>query len=93
MINLLTEHATNERLDELVLQNAEYNTIREKICSVMEELEKLDSSIEIQRLIDKYDTISHEAAALYASFAYKQGLKDMFNLFMSLQDKKEETEK
>lgn len=90
MINLLTEHATNERLDELILQNAEYNTSREKIDFIMKELEKIDSSKGMQKIIDRYDSATHEAAALYASFAYQQGLKDMFNLFMSLQDKKED---
>ena len=55
----------------------------------MEELEKVDSSRAIQKLIDKYDSVTHEAAALYANYAYKQGLRDMFNLFMSLLDKRE----
>lgn len=44
----------------------------------------------MKKVIDRYDSATHEAAARYASFAYKQGLKDMFNLFMSLQDKKEQ---
>ena len=88
VINILAEYATNERLDKQVLQNIEYVAIRGKINSIMEELEKIDSSREIQKIIDKYDSVTHEAAALYASFAYKQGLKDMFNLFMSLQGKK-----
>lgn len=90
VINILTEYATNERLDNLVLQNTEYVTIREKINYIMGELEKLDSSRGIQKIIDRYDSATHEAAALYASLAYKQGLKDMFNLFMSLQNKKED---
>lgn len=92
MINLLTEYATNERLDSLVLQNTEYVSIRKKTTSIMEELEKLDSSKEIQKLIDRYDSATYEAAALYANFAYKQGLKDMFNLVISLKDKKEDIE-
>lgn len=89
MIDLLTEYATNERLDNLVLQDVRYTTIRQKASSLMEELEKVDSSRAIQKLIDKYDSVTHEAAALYANYAYKQGLRDMFNLFMSLLDKRE----
>lgn len=92
MINILTEYAMNERLDKIVLQDTLYIKTKEKADLLLNELEKIYSSKEAHKLLDNYDSTVHEAAALYASFAYKQGLKDMFNLFMSLQDKKEDLE-
>ncbi len=89
MINLLTEHAMSERLDKLILQNAKYLEIREKVHLLLEELEKIDSSTSMRNIIDRYDSAVHEESALYAYFTYQQGLKDMFNLIMSLQNKGE----
>ncbi len=89
MINLLTEHAMSERLDNLILQNTKYIEIREKVHLLLDELEKIDSTKSLQNTIDKYDSAVHEESALYAFFTYQQGLKDMFNLIMSLQNKEE----
>ena len=92
MINLLTENALNERLDKLILQNTKYIEIREKVHSLLDELERIDSSKSVQSTIDKYDSAVHEESALYAYFTYQQGLKDMFNLIMSLQNRDENIE-
>lgn len=92
MINLLTENALNERLDKLILQNTKYIKIREKVHSLLDELEKIDSSKSLQSTIDRYDSAVHEESALYAYFTYQQGLKDMFNLIMSLQNRGESIE-
>ena len=92
MINLLTEHAMSERLDNLILQNTKYIEIREKVHLLLEELEKIDSSKSVQSTIDKYDSAVHEESALYAYFTYQQGLKGMFNLIMSLQNRGESIE-
>lgn len=92
IFDILTDCATNERLDKIVLQDTAYIKIKEKADLLLEELEKTNSSEEAHKLLDSYDSTTHEAAALYASFAYQQGAKDIFNLFMSLQDKKEQIE-
>ena len=86
MINLLTEHAMGERLDNLILQNTKYVEIREKVHSLLEEIESIDSTKSMRSTIDRYDSAVHEESALYAYFTYQQGLKDMFNLIMSLQN-------
>lgn len=92
VLDILTEYATNERLDKIILQDAGYIKIKEKADSLLNELEKINSSEEAQKLLSSYDSTTHEAAAFYACFAYKQGAKDIFNLFMSLQNIKEETD-
>lgn len=88
IFNILTEHATNERLDKIVLEDDVYIKTKEKADLLLEELEKINSTQEAHKLLDSYDSIVHEAAAIYACIAYKQGAKDMFNLFMALQNKK-----
>ena len=93
MIHLLTEHAMSERLDKLILQNTKYIEIREKVHSLLEELERIDSSKSMRSTIDRYDSAVHEESALYAYITYQQGLKDMFNLIMSLQNRGESIEK
>lgn len=92
IFNILTEYATNERLDKIVLQDTIYIKTKEKADLLLDELEKINSSKEAHKLLDNYDSTVHEVSALYASFAYRQGAKDIFNLFMSLQDKKEQIE-
>ncbi len=92
IINLLTENAMSERLDKLILHNTKYIEISEKVHSLLEELEKIDSSKSVQSTIDRYDSAVHEESALYAYFTYQQGLKDMFNLIMSLQNRGESIE-
>ena len=90
MIDLLAEHSTNERLDQIALKNPEYIAAREKADFLLQELEETNPSKEVQKAINKYDSAIHATSALYANLAYKQGLKDMFNLIMSLLDKREE---
>lgn len=90
ILNILTEYATNERLDKIILQDTVYIKTKEKADLLLDELERLNSSKEAHKLLDNYDSTVYEVAALYAGFAYQQGLKDMFNLFMSLQDREEQ---
>ena len=92
MIDLLAQYATNERLDKIAFENPEYIAAREKTDFLLQELEEINSSKEAQKAINNYDSAAHAAAALYANIAYKQALKDMFNLIMSLLDKREETQ-
>ncbi len=93
MIDLLAEHATNERLDKIAFKNPEYITAREKTDFLLQELEETIPSKEVQKAINEYDSAIHATSALYANLAYRQGLKDMFNLIMSLLDKREDIEK
>lgn len=92
VIDLLTACATNERIDKLISQNAEYVAAGKKTLVSLEELNKLGLSKEAQNTLDKYDAAQHEEQALYAKFAYQQGLKDMYNLMFSLHNSGEAIE-
>lgn len=89
MINLLTEYSTNERISEFIMNNEEYKAAfkREE-----EQYSKFDKTLtdEQKELLNSFTAASAESEALSLKFTYQQGLKDMFNLIMSLQDKRNE---
>lgn len=88
VINILTEYATNERISKLIGQNEEYRTA---LKNEEEMYQKFDKTLtdEQKILLNSFTVAGAETAALSLKFTYQQGLKDMFNLLMSLQDKDE----
>ncbi len=86
MIDLLTEYATNERISRIVESDEELRSARihadgkyTEIISVLEDNQR--------KLLDSFITADSEMDARMEFLSYKQGLKDMFNLIMSLMDK------
>lgn len=86
MIDLLTEYATNERLSRIVESDEELRSARidadgkyTEITSVLEDNQR--------KLLDSFITANSEMDARMEFLSYQQGLKDMFNLIMSLMDK------
>lgn len=84
VIDLLTEYVTNERLFRIVEDDAEIRAAR------IRAEEKCTLSDEQRDLFDSFIAADSEAAARMEFLTYQQGLKDMFNLIMSLQNKPEE---
>ncbi len=85
MIDLLTEYATNERLSRIVESDEELRSARidadgkyTEITSVLEDNQR--------KLLDSFITANSEMDARMEFLSYQQGLKDMFNLIMSLMD-------
>jgi len=86
VIDLLTEYATNERLSRIVESDEELRSARidadgkyTEIISVLEDNQR--------KLLDSFITADSEMDARMEFLSYQQGLKDMFNLIMSLMDK------
>lgn len=84
VLNILTENLTNERLDSILQGNREYTETADRVHKCLHELEKIDSSSEVQKIIDKYDCVAHEESALLIKLAYQQGMKDLVQLLLSL---------
>ena len=91
MIDLLTEYATNERFSEFIMQSEEYKTA---IKNEEEQYSIFDKTLtdEQRKLLDLFATANASTIALTQKIIYQQGLKDMFNLIMSLLDKREDIE-
>lgn len=91
VIDLLTEYATNERLSRIVEDDEEL--IAARIHS-QEKFSELEAALteEQKKLLETFITADSEEVARMEFLTYQQGLKDMFNLIMSLLDKQEEKE-
>lgn len=83
ILNILVEHCTNERLDHIIMQNKDYqlasgqsDKFLEKLCEIM--------NVEQQLLLNDYIVANNKSSALYASCAYRQGMKDIVSLMDSL---------
>lgn len=89
VIDLLTEYATNERLSRIVEDDEEIKAARihsqEKFSELVATLTE-----EQKKLLEIFITTDSEEVARMEFLTYQQGLKDMFNLIMSLLDKQEE---
>lgn len=89
VLDLLTEFATNERLSRIVEEDEEIRAARihseEKYTSLQSTLTEGQ-----EELLDAFVTADSEMDARKEFLTYQQGLKDMFNLMMSLQGKQGE---
>lgn len=83
VLEILTEHLTNERLDSIVQQDSQYQDILTRLDVALTELQK---TADFQAL-EEFNTIQGEQAAYYAKLAYQQGSKDIARLFVSLLSK------
>lgn len=88
VMNILTEYTTNERLSRFIMQNKEYKTA---LKNEEKEYNNLDKTFtdEQKKLMDLFATANATTIALTQKIIYQQGLKDMYNFIMSLQDKGE----
>ena len=89
MLDLLTEYATNERISRLVENDEELRASR---IHAEEKYNILKSVLagNHKELLDSFITADSEMDSRMEFLSYQQGLKDMFNLFMSLMDKQVE---
>lgn len=85
VIDLLTEYATNERLSRIVGDDEE---IRAAKIHAQEMYDRLLNALTARqrKLLDAFISADSETAARMEFLTYQQGLKDMFNLMMSLQN-------
>lgn len=91
VFEIITEHLTNERLSKIIAKDEEY---RAALTHEQETYSKLDATLseEQKRLVDRYGMTQGEVAANQIKLTYQQGMKDMYNLLMSLQSKNEKEE-
>lgn len=89
VIDLLTEYATNERLSRIVEDDEEVQAAR---IHAQDKYTELAATVteEQKELLEALISADSEEVARMEFLTYQQGLKDMFNLIMSLMDKQEE---
>lgn len=88
-MDIITEHATNERLDEILTQDKAFAELQGKIDHLIEELNVLNLTDEQRKTVDDMVSAYTESGAYYSAAAYKQGIKDCANLAIEIFYKKD----
>ena len=76
VLEMITEYATNERLDDIVLEDGRYADIQIEIDRLTEELCSLDLTQEQKRVVDDLIAANIASGCCYTRMAYQQGFKD-----------------
>lgn len=84
IFDIITENSINERLDETILNNAEYIKIQEKISECNERLDGLNLTQDERIIIDRLICANTESGAFYGKMTYRQGFYDCVSLFKEL---------
>ena len=83
-LDVITDSALNERFDKIILQDAKYLQLQEKIENLSGEYDALtlldEQKLIINKLIDSY----MEIGTYFAYATYRQGFKDCGNLFKEI---------
>lgn len=87
-MDIITEHATNERLDEILAQDKAFAELQGKIDRLIEELNVLNLTDEQRKTVDDMVSAYTESGAYYSAAAYKQGFKDCANFAVEIFDDK-----
>ena len=86
ILDIIVENLTNERLDSLVFANDEYKKIMQKFeesSQIFEDSLTPEQHKKFVQFMDDYNAQS----ALYARLAYKQGMRDVAELWQELTEK------
>ena len=87
VLDILTKNLTNERLDDIIQKDKNYQDVLKRLDTAYQKFEKVCKETldaETQELINDYDTIIHEESAIHVRLAYQQGMKDFAQLLVSL---------
>ena len=83
VLDIITENLTNERLDDIAFQNEEYMRAEEETGRKQNLLEEMLNE-EQCRLFEEYLSAENHRMAVYTDLSYKQGMKDLTALLVSL---------
>lgn len=83
ILSIITEHLTNERLDQIILQTEEYRQAEQEEKYLSERFEEMLDG-EQRRAFNQYQTAENGRIATYIALTYQQGMKDVVNIFLSL---------
>lgn len=85
VLDIITENLTNERLDEIVRGVEEYRQAEQEADKTIDILEGMLVQGQ-QRVLDIYLSAENHRASVYSKISYRQGMKDILTLLVSLVD-------
>lgn len=83
ILSIITEHLTNERLDQIIVQTEEYRQAEQEENYLSERFEEM-LDMEQRKAFNQYQTAENNRIATYIALTYQQGMKDVVNIFLSL---------
>lgn len=85
VLEIITENLTNERLDAIVRGAEEYRQAEQETNRAINILEGMLDE-EQQKTLDCYLSAENNRASVYSKISYRQGMKDVLTLLISLID-------
>ncbi|MDE6320172.1 MAG: hypothetical protein K2M22_10825 [Lachnospiraceae bacterium] len=76
LLDIITEHSVNERLDAILFCDPVFRDLQNKIEEQMEVFNKLGFSKKARLVVDRLISAYTESAAYHSAVAYRFGLKD-----------------
>lgn len=83
VLEIITENLTNERLDDIVQGVEEYRQAEQETNRAINILEGMLEH-EQQKALDIYLSAENHRASVYSKISYRQGMKDILALLVSL---------
>ena len=93
IFEVLTDNALNERLDNILLKDDEYQKIQDGIRNSASKFDELDLSKEQCLIVDRLVSSHIKSGCQYGRIAYQQGIRDCASLLLKMgliKDGKEE---
>ena len=76
IFEVLIENAVNERLDNILIQDNEYQEVQNKIRNLTEQLDKLELPKEQRLIIGRLIASHTDSGCCYGKITYQQGFRD-----------------
>ena len=83
ILKIITENLTNERLDGIITQMEEYQQAEKEENHMAAILEKMLNKEQF-KAYNQYLTAENQRVSVYITLCYRQGMKDIVSLLMSL---------
>lgn len=81
ILDIITEHAVNKRLDAILFCDQEFMFLQKKIDEQIVAFDSLGLSKEDRLVVDQLISAHLESEAYYSAAAYRYGFKDCVSLF------------
>ena len=76
IMDIITEQATNERLDALLRRDKAFTELQKKLDYAIQEFDELNLTKVQRQIVDEMVSAHTESGAYYSAMAYKQGFRD-----------------
>ena len=93
IFDILTDNAINERLNDLLLQDNEYQKIQEEISNLIEQFNMLNLPKEQMLIVDKLLSAHTDCGCYYGRITYQQGFRDCTLLLREMELIKSDADK